>query len=644
MNDQDNQRRKGGSGGGGGWDADTARRRQPMNQDHSPRLSKRLCFARPQRSLQLALATMLCCAAGCGNPLGAEAYDKDRPPAVERLRQIGRLDRDRYARPEMPADPAKPAQPVAPGAVRQSPFAGLERYELRLEDARAAVLQNNLDLRVALVDPGIEGENLRAEEAKFELVFKPFFNFRNANNPTLDVTAANQQRTTAVGAGVDVPLRSGGRASVNYTLARSETDNSFFKFPESYSSNVDFSLSQPLLRGAGRRANTYSIRIAGLDLSIAESRTKLEVIRQVAAADRAYWRLYAARQALEVRQKQYEVAQAQLDRAGRRFKAGDAPELEVTRAQSGAASQLEQIILAEKAVLDQQREIKRLLNISGLEMESKTLIVPTSAPDPVRYAFDGADLAAQGVANRMEMLELELRLAQDYSTIEFNKNQALPLLALDFSYRIPGLGASFSDANDQLAGTDFHDWRFGLTGEIPIGNEAAKARVQQAILRRLQRLSSKEARASAIRQEVLAAVDQIETSWQRILAAQQSVLLAARTLEGEQRQFDAGARTSTDVLDAAARLADAQTSEVRALADYQIAQIDLAFATGTLVGAAKVDWTPLDPRIGQPAGGDPTPFSFPPYGNAEKARTPAQAEIEHNAPTPSSPSGDTLGP
>jgi hypothetical protein len=53
-----------------------------------------------------------------------------------------------------------------------------------------------------------------------------------------------------------------------------------------------------------------------------------------------------------------------------------------------------------------------------------------------------------------------------------------------------------------------------------------------------------------------------------------------------------GSRTSTDVLNAAASLADSQSSEIRALADYQIAQIDLAFATGTLLGAAKVEWQP----------------------------------------------------
>ena len=49
-----------------------------------------------------------------------------------------------------------------------------------------------------------------------------------------------------------------------------------------------------------------------------------------------------------------------------------------------------------------------------------------------------------------------------------------------------------------------------------------------------------------------------------------------------------GFRTSTDVLDAASRLADAQSREVRSLADYQIALIDIAFATGTLLGHSRI--------------------------------------------------------
>ena len=51
---------------------------------------------------------------------------------------------------------------------------------------------------------------------------------------------------------------------------------------------------------------------------------------------------------------------------------------------------------------------------------------------------------------------------------------------------------------------------------------------------------------------------------------------------------------STDVLDAATKLADSQSAEIRALTDHQISQVDLAFATGTLLGADKVAWAPVE--------------------------------------------------
>ncbi|MHC4843518.1 MAG: TolC family protein, partial [Planctomycetota bacterium] len=129
-----------------------------------------------------------------------------------------------------------------------------------------------------------------------------------------------------------------------------------------------------------------------------------------------------------------------------------------------------------------------------------------------------------------------------------------------------------------------------------LGNEAAKSRVMQAFYQRQQRLASKDDREKLIELEVLNAIDQLEANWQRILAARQNVLLQGRLFKAEQRQFELGLRTSTDVLDAQTKFAEAQSSEILALAQYQISQVDLAFATGTLLGAAKVQWEPIVPQ------------------------------------------------
>ncbi len=50
-------------------------------------------------------------------------------------------------------------------------------------------------------------------------------------------------------------------------------------------------------------------------------------------------------------------------------------------------------------------------------------------------------------------------------------------------------------------------------------------------------------------------------------------------------------------MDQQAKFANAQSSEIRALTEYQIAQVDLAYATGTLLGAAKIRWEPIVPDV-----------------------------------------------
>ncbi|MEM9064830.1 MAG: TolC family protein [Planctomycetota bacterium] len=563
--------------------------------------------ARRDQTLRLRALSLSLCAglalSGCAqNPLTRSDSDLGRRVATGQLRTIQAFEPDDYVapRPEAQQEPTEDDD----GIDWTSRIEGRESVEFDLAEVRAAVLQNNLDLRVALLSPTQANARLSREEAAFDQVFTLNAQWSNNDAPVINSTQSGESLFQSINPGVRVPLRSGGTAEFTLPTTRTRTDNQFATLDPSYNTEVQFSFSQPLLRGAGRRANTHSIRLAAYDQQISEAQTKLEVIRQVANADRAYWLLYGARAQLEVRQQQLELAQEQLDRAERQERAGRASEVEVIRAQAGVADRLEQIIVAENEVLRQQRQLKELMNIDGLDIATRTLVVPETVPDPVEYEFNTAALTASAVSQRMELLELELRIASDASTIDFNRNQALPLVTLDYTYRWRGLGGVYNDAVDSLGQYQFISHIFGLNAEVPISNEAAKSAVREAILARLARLGTREARELSIRREVLDAVDQLEATWQRIIAARQSVLLNARTLLAEEREFNVGRSTSTDVLDASANLADAQSAEVRALVDYQIAQVDLAFATGTLLGASRVTWAPTDPEEAEADGAD----------------------------------------
>lgn len=549
---------------------------------------------RRRRRLLLSLGALVLASVGCANPFVTYESDLGMRAPIERLRRIERLGIEQFAQPTS----AEEEEARAKAALEALPplFEGREELQVTLEEARAWSLGNNLDLRVALIEPTISQERLDEEAAKFESVFQTTFTRGDFNQPTSTELNANESSVFTLTPSIVVPMRTGGTMTLEVPISRFETDNQFATLNPSFETDFRFSISQPLLRNAGRRANMHSIRIQALESQISQSQAKLAVIRELANVDRTYWRLYASREFLDVTISQYELAREQLERARRRVRAGDAAEVEVIRAESGVAERLEVIINAVNDVRNAQRELKRVINVPGLDVGSDTMIIPASAPDPVPYDIDADVLASAGVQNRMEMLEIELRLAQDLSTIDFAKNQALPNFVMDFQYTVNGLGPSFNRAADVVSDVEFRDWFVRGTFEVPLGNEAAESRVHQAILRRLQRLSSRAARELAIRQEVHNSVDGLQAAWQRILAARQAVILAERTLQAEQNQFRVGARTSTDVLDAATRLADAQASEIRALTDYQIAQVELAFATGTLLGASKIEWAPLDPR------------------------------------------------
>jgi len=506
-------------------------------------------------------------------------YETVKVPA-EKVERIEKLDLETMSMP-----PEEDAQKETPPETEPP-----AQRELTLDECRAMALQNNLDMKVQrYVTPQAE-ETLKQAEAVFEPLAFSQMSFVKTDTPTSLTLDSSNQQYFYNNAGVNIPLRTGGELSVSHPFSWTETDNIFSTLPESYTTDLAFSASQPLLRGAGVRANTHQIRIAHYNQQITMALTKLEVTRVLAAVDKAYWTLYASQKLLELRTLEHDLAVAQLERAKRMVSVGQAAEIEILRAEAAVAARAERIILAQNNVADWQRSLKRILNEAGLEMDTPTLLIPATKPHIRHYSLDNQKLHEYAMANRMELLEMELQIASDVSTVDFEKNRMLPYLALDYTYNINALGVTARDSYDLMWRNRFADHRAGLVLEVPLGNKAAVSRWRQAVLRKLQDLATKEQRESKIIQEVLSASDALEANWQRILVTQKSAEVAERALHGEERQFELGMQISTEVLDAQTRYTDALWTKVRALADYQLAQVDLAYATGSLLSAANVQF------------------------------------------------------
>jgi outer membrane protein TolC len=523
--------------------------------------------------------------------IGCDLLTGDRPGDLrvhaQQLREVQVLDLPPTTQPATSPAGVGQGNGLAPSAPTTAPA----QMDLRLEDARAAALRNNLDLQVELMSPSIVNEALREQQARFDWLFV-LRTLYAKEDPVLGSLGGIQSESLEISPGLAIPLQTGGTLSFDAPLTRTQTEDTLGPTGALYIASGRATISQPLLQGAGVRTNTIPIRIARYQVQISEARTKLEIIRVLAAVDRGYWQLLAARRQLEVRRLEYDLATEQLERARRQVEAGEAADVEIIRAQAGVAERLEGIIVADNALRDRQRDLKRIMNLPGVDLETQTVLIPVTEPQIEAYELDPHRLSEAAVANRMEMIELELQIAQDALRVDLARNQTLPLLAVDYSYRLGGLGGDAADAWDMCFDNHFQDQLFGLRLEVPVTNQAARSRLRAAVLSRIQRLITPQARAQRIRQEVHMASDGLQAAWQRVQAGRHRSELEHRLLEAEQRQFMLGLQTSTDVLEAQARYADALSAEIQAVTDYQIAKVDIAFATGTTLGADSVIWEP----------------------------------------------------
>ena len=451
--------------------------------------------------------------------------------------------------------------------------------ELTLEQVRTATLANNLDLKIDLIDPAIAQRTVDVERAKFEAVF-----FSSATYNTSETEEGLSSTSKDYDAGVVAPLYTGGSLSVDMPFGESDSN-----YTDGVAdAAVSVSYIQSLLRGAGTRINTDSIRIAGYQKHAVDAQTKQTAIYLLANADIAYWNLYMANQELKVRREQYKLAQDQLHHAQRKVASGASPKIEIVRSEAGLSRRIEAVINAETMVEDRQLDLQRIMNRKDMPLNAKIRIVTKTQPHPLGLHIDEEKLIRIALDNRMETIRLELQLAIDDLNIELARNATLPDLTLNYNYatqtQAGDIGHAFGDFGDKF--TDSHS--VGLSASIPMGNRAAKARLERTKLQQLQDKASYARLRQYIQQDVYDAVRALSNSWRRILAAEQNVDAAYRDYKVEQSQFQLGVRTSTDVLYSATGLADAQLSRIRALAEYEIAQIYLAQATGTLLGHSQI--------------------------------------------------------
>jgi outer membrane protein len=476
--------------------------------------------------------------------------------------------------------------------------------QLSIADVRRAALTNNLDLQVSFFNPAIANETLQAEQSKFESTFNISANRQKTVSPEFVHSSSThidtEDITSTIGPGLTIPLTTGGTIQLTDTWT-SETVRSRGATSSSFIDQITASITQPLLRDGGEEYNTASIQLANYQFKIATAQTTLKVIQTIEQAELAYWTMYLAWHALQIQTDQYFLYEKELKEAKKLYNANKSKTLvDIYAFESGTASQAAAVIQADNKVRLAIRALKVFINEPDLTVGNTIEPYPTTIPDMNRYTFDAGPLVALAIEHRIELLESELQLASDALQIKVNKNQLLPSIDLLASYSWNGFDRNdLSSATSRtFNGNDPGGWSFGLTGSIPISNDAAKANLRSSILSRLQSIATKEGRIQQVTKDVHDALDNLESSWMTYVATLYELQATQKRYDATNKLYASNQVSSTDVTQAIMELGEAKHTMLQTTVHYQIAMVQLATATGTLMGHSQVEWsTPEYPNL-----------------------------------------------
>jgi outer membrane protein len=481
------------------------------------------------------------------------------------------------------------------GIVLATPAAAqIETIQLTLEDAVRRAVENNPELAIVRLGTEVEAARVGESRGAFVPVFSTQLGRSSSATPPANLLLGDRgvdvdDWFSSTGVRQRLPWGS-GTWSASWETSRTTTNNPISSFDPSLQSGFQLAFSQPLLKDRTIDAARQQYTIAKRNQESSELRFREAVVQTVAAVKQAYWTLKATRANVVVQQRSLDLAR-ELARENRvRVDAGQIPPLDLVQAEAEVAQRREGLIRANTVADDAEDALRKLIVDPADASFWRVRIDPIEEPTTLAAPPDVDAAVEKALSDRYDLARAGHALENARTTVDFLRNQRLPDVRLETSYRGNGLGgtqflrsggfpglvtgtrrSSFGDALGQVFTSDYPTWSFGLTVSYPIGNSfeaASHARADVERRQAVQRISSLRVEAA---ETVRRAGRQIQSTAERVEAAGASAMLAQERLQAERRRFEVGLSTTFLVTQAQRDLLEAEVNLLQTSLEYESA-------------------------------------------------------------------------
>lgn len=540
--------------------------------------------------------------------------------------------------------------------------------KLTLADCVALALANNTSLQIARLGPLGAEVAIRGAQSVFDPVFYAnagLDRFRRQSTSYAAVRQATvngeqvtdlepfnsgalafflgppqtkQHRTTA-GAGLrKLSALTGAQMGLNWRAARRGSNSPFQQLTKEYTTELEISLNQPLLRDFGLQFTTLQVRIAEKGASAAAKQYEASLSDLIKRVETAYWLLIGTGENVAVRELGLQVARELLRQNEGKFAVGTVPRTSVLEAKADVARREADVIQANKLHTNARDALRAILNVKDANSDSLIIVEPSDIPEGPAARADLAASLKTALERRAELAAARLGVEGDSMELKIAQNQLLPRLNAFATYGVNGLagdranaidrtskdpilgdapdgeprpvvganevvtrnGSPYTGGFDDALGNafrgDFYSYAAGLILEIPLDNAQAKAQYARS------RVSFEQSRLGlrqlqeTVTAEVKKAVNDLQADSKAIEATKLARELAEENVRNQQARYDVGLGTTKDLLDFQDALTQARAAEVQSLTQYRIDLAELRRVEGSLLSAHNVEIADRDRR------------------------------------------------
>jgi outer membrane protein len=489
----------------------------------------------------------------------------------------------------------KPASPLpAPQGLADHVVEG--KLVLTLGDSIRLALSNNTDIRLDHSQIEFAQDSLRRAHGPFDPLATSSFADNRTKTPTITqiqgapILDTLSQTTTF---GYSQLFQTGTNFQTSFNSSKLSTNDSLSLLNPSLSSDLQFTVTQPLLKNFGLFPNRAPILIAQKNLKQARANFQGEVNDVILQIVANYWNVVLARENLTVQKKSLDEAEKSYEHDKKALGLGALPPLDIYRSQSQVASRRVGVIQAEYSLKQAEDQFRRGV---GADLDPAIRVLDldlTDRPEPVGElpSTDIATALTRALANRPELERVHEQLASDELSVRLAHNSLKPDLELSGFYAGNGVaGNSPVSSNTGIYNSLSQVFHFtypaygaSLSLTLPIKNHSGEANLADALVSRTRDQYQERQTKQTITLEVTQAVHALEEAKLTMEAAKVAVDLSRDTLRADERKYELGAEAVFFVLDAQTQLAQAELNLIQAQINFQVAVAQVDHATGDLL-------------------------------------------------------------